>query len=84
MGKQTLEICEKGFYISPRGAVCRIAEMLNEAVSGTRLYCPSDELTVVTDSHFATVFEVSSTASWEAYSLFHGARLLRFRSYRFR
>lgn len=42
LAKETLDIIEKGRYESPSGRVVEIAADLRAAISGTRLYCPSD------------------------------------------
>jgi uncharacterized protein (TIGR02452 family) len=40
MAKQTLAICEAGFYFAPNGARVEIAEPLAHAKSGTRIHAP--------------------------------------------
>src|SRR4051794_14219169 len=40
MAKQTLEICDAGFYIAPSGARVDIGEQLARSKKGTVLYTP--------------------------------------------
>lgn len=67
MAKETVAICEAGFYDPPGGMRVRIAEELAKAKAGTRLYSP-DKPPMITASGTkrATRFEARNETTFQA------------------
>lgn len=67
MAKQTVAICEAGFYDAPSGKPVRIADELAKAKAGTLLYSPEKPpMGQTSETKRATRFEVRNETTFQA------------------
>lgn len=67
MAKQTVAICEAGFYLAPNGKRVSIADELATAKAGTVLYSPEKPpVTQTFETKRATRFEVRNETTFHA------------------
>lgn len=67
MAKETVAICDCGYYVAPNGARVTIAEDLAKAKARTVLYSPEDQPVVrKTNARRATRFEVRNETTFQA------------------
>ena len=66
LAKETVEVCEAGFYVTPNRTRVSIAAELAKAKSGTVLYSPEKPPVPARESGRATRIEVRNESTFEA------------------